>query len=193
VAANRVHRLEGTVSSDLENKAEVAVGGAVMHAAQVRSKALAAAQDEKQAERDDHIARGLPLPPELAAQNDPHIPKMLRRDDSADQMPGMVERQRMTQIDPRTGLGFSTTERLDMPVVPNQERTVAPAGAPALPADAQVTRSDAPADPVLQRDAAGNMVPGATNTHEDNARMGELRDASQARVDEAARQKAAGP
>ena len=164
-----------------------------MHAAQVPSKDLTRQQARRQGQRDELVDAGLPIPQELSAQSDPHIPKMLRRDESADQMSGMIARPRQSQEDPRTGLGFSTTERLDQAVAPNQERTVAPANAPALPKDAQVTRSDAPHDPVLTRDAAGNMVPGATNTHEDDARLRELRDASQARVAEAARQKAGGP
>jgi len=120
----------------------------VMARAQQRSKELADAQASHAA------ATGQTAEQAAADPNAPHVPKMLRRDGSADQMPGMGMRNRESQIDPRTGLGYSTTESADMTTVPNQERKMAEA-VPFAPAmNAQVTRSDMPGQPVMGFDPA---------------------------------------
>jgi len=169
VENNQVHRLEGTITKDMEDKAEVCLGAAVMHQAQVQSKALAAAGD------------------------DAYVPKMLRRDDSADQMPGVMQRNRESQDDPRTGLGYSTTERLNLPVVPNQERTISPKNAAPMPSTAQVTRSDLPGQPLMVRDpTTGNMVPASGTSQTDQDALAALQQKSQDRVDLAKSQAAGG-
>jgi len=193
VENNQVHRLEGTITKDMEDKAEVCMGAAVMHQAQAQSKALDAATQAKQAERDDLIARGLPIPSELSAANDPFVPKMLRRDDSADQMPGVMQRSRESQEDPRTGLGYSMTERLNLPVVPNQERTISPKNSAPMPSTAQVTRSDMPGQPLMVRDpTTGNMIPASGTSQTDQDALADLQKKSQERVDLAKSQAAGG-
>src|SRR5262249_4499356 len=105
----------------------------------------------------------------------PHIPTMLETGEKGavdasgkvipmtaeDNLPHVMARPRESEIDARTGLGYSTTERLDMPVVPNQELTInARTNSQDLPADARITatRADGSQIVALVRDEHGNFV-----------------------------------
>jgi hypothetical protein len=150
VKDGEVHRLEGTIDKEIENKAEVAVGAGVFARAQTRAATLEKA-------RTDAQAAG------ATGDSEVFVPKMLRTDateDPGDKLPGMMMRPRgeaknttvekpdgtkevHPEMDPRTGLGYSMTERLHQDVIPNQERTMRKA----VPLkghadDATITRAD---------------------------------------------------
>jgi hypothetical protein len=140
-----VSRLEGTISSEMEQRAQVCLGAGPMEEAQNRAAELNAVQADREAQRAQLQANGEPIPPELSPDLDPAIPRMLQLD-GTDNPQGVMERHRMKQEDPRTGLGYSTTERMGNDVVPGQELTVARDSSGkgvALPGDAQVVTTDA--------------------------------------------------
>jgi hypothetical protein len=171
-------RVQGTITPEIAAAAEVAVGRGVMGEAQSQAGELAQITQQRQAQRDALTAAGQPIPADLSPDLDPHIPNMLRTDSSADTLPMVKERTRESPIDTRTGLGYSTTERADMPVVPNQELTIG--STVPLPDDASVviTRPDGTQVPALEMPAGGSgpMVPSAgadpaTQQRIDNARI----------------------
>jgi len=171
-------RVQGTITDEIANAAEVPVGRGVMRQAQSQAAALAAAQERSRAQGDA----------------EPHIPTLLRTGGGGDNLPGLMERTRETQIDTRTGLGYSATERANMPVVPNQERTIG--RTQALPDDASVviTRPDGSQSTALEMPAGGGgpMVPAASDA-ETRDRVDRERIAGEQRVSDAATNRAEAP
>jgi hypothetical protein len=155
VKDNQVSRIEGTVNQDLANKAEVCLGAGVYDRAKQRAAQLQQAQT---------AAGG-----DATAGSAPWVPKMLRTDSSAatgdplDSLPGFMQRERgesgAPQDDPRTGLGYSETLRMNQPVVPNQERTIAKGATVALPSDLAITRSDQAGPQLVYNPTTGKMEP----------------------------------
>jgi hypothetical protein len=175
VEQDKVHRLEGTIDADIASKAEVCLGAGVYARAQQRAADLEAARAASAG---------------AAPEDQVFVPKMLRTsatEDSGDSLPGIMRRTRgdaagntvknpdgsetlRPEIDPRSGLGYSVSERLGMDVVPNQERKMREAVPLAghVP-DATITRSDTHA-PMLQLAPDGKtMVPVAGLSAADEA------------------------
>jgi hypothetical protein len=188
VENDKVHRLQGDVNKDIENKAEVCLGAGLYGRAQTRAKEMA----------DQQAAAGGDPSKEI------YIPKMLRTDSSAatgdtkDGLPGIMMRTRgdaanntidtgrkdasgapimehHPEIDPRSGMGYSVTERADMGVVPNQERKMRSGSNLKDTTNVEVSRSDTHNGNLEFNPATGTMTPKASLSDEEKRYYDQLK------------------
>ncbi len=178
VKNDKVHRVEGEVTQTVADTAEVCIGSGVYARAQQRAAELeaqkATAYVPKMLRTDATVDPGDSLPgimkrtrgdakdnstPKVGADGKPVI----------DPATGKQVMEAHQEIDPKSGLGYSVTERANMPVVPNQERKMRSAVELSQIPGAQISRSDTHQGMLELDKATGRMVPRKSLSAEEQA------------------------